>query len=94
MKLFRDDSTKKIDDLINELLTEMDTKDVYSDEYQILLTRVERLNEVKTNQSRNFVSRDTIAVIAGNCLITLGIVLYENKHLMTSKGWNHLIRLK
>lgn len=93
-ELFKGESTDPIDDLINEVLEEMKRSGAHSDNYSTLMTYAERLYDIKTNQRPNSVSRDTIAIIAGNLLGILLIVAYEQKHVMTSKGFSQIIRPK
>jgi len=45
-------------------------------------------------EHREPISRDTIALIAGNLMGILLIVAYEQKHVITSKGFGQVIRPK
>ncbi len=67
---------------------------VYSDEYSKLMAYLERLNEVKARERRDPVSRDTVALVVGNLVGILLIVAYEQKHVMSTKGFNQIIRPK
>lgn len=89
---FKDEEKKPVDEQIDAVLDEMNTKGVTSDEYPKLMSYLERLNKLKLNNKLPPVSRDTIALIAGNLLGILMIVMYEQKHVMTSKGFNQIIR--
>lgn len=92
---FGDDSIEKaIDIQIESILIEMDGIGSSTDEYLRCLGYLERLNQVKTQQRRGPVSRDTIALIVGNLAGILLIVIYEQKHVMMSKGFNQLIKPK
>jgi len=86
--------TVPIDGQITAVLIEMDNVGVTSDDYPGLMTNLERLHELKAKARREQVSRDTIAIVAGNLLGILLIVAYEQKHVMTSKGFSQIIRPK
>lgn len=90
----KDDEPTPIDEQIVAVLNEMTTYGVDSGEYPILLRHLERLHELKTKTRQDPVSRDTMALIAGNLLGILLIVAYEQKHVMTSKGFSQIIRPK
>ncbi len=92
--IFMNEKKTPIDDLISKVLIEMEMMGVDSEEYPNLITYLERLNEVKAKERRAPVSRDTVALIVGNLMGILLIVAYEQKHVMTSKGFNQIIRPK
>lgn len=86
------DSTTFVDSQIDAVLKNMQTIGVTDSEYPRMLDYLERLAEIKKNERRNPVSRDTIALIAGNLMGILVIVAYEQKHVMTSQGFKQIIR--
>lgn len=94
MKFVKNDEPTPVDDQIDAVIKEMDVKGVNSEEYPKLMSYLERLNKLKTITRRPPVSRDTVALIAGNLLGILLIVAYEQKHVMTSKGFSQIIRPK
>lgn len=83
-----------IDGQISAVLNEMDDANTLSDDYPKLLGYLERLTKVKAGNKPSPVSRDTIILVLGNLAGVLIIVAYEQKHVLTSKGFNQLIRLK
>jgi hypothetical protein len=90
MEMLRLTWTKKepespLDKQINAVLDDMSTKGVTSDEYPKLMSLLERLNGMKQKAKLPPVSRDTVVMVAGNFLIALLIVMYEQKHVMTTK---------
>lgn len=91
---FRKEVITPIDPLIEDILSRMQQLGVTSEEYPKLMTLLERLYKLKKTQNREPLSRDTIAMVGGNLMGILLIVAYEQKHVMTSKGFNHLIRPK
>jgi len=93
-EFFRNEKNKDFDELIANVTDEMRSKGVLSDDYPKLLAYLERLTEIKEKGSPDPVSRDTLALIAGNLMGVLLIIAYEQKHVITSKGFNQLIRPK
>lgn len=89
---FSNEVTTPIDPLIDVVLEKMQTKGPDSEEYPDLMAYLERLHELKAKDRRAPVSRDTVALIAGNLLGILLIVAYEQKHVMTSKARDMIIR--
>lgn len=92
-QLFRREDTTHIDPLIDEVITQMHTIGVDSPEYDNMLKYLERLKKLKTHERREIVSPDTIAIIVGNLAGILLIVAYEQKHVITSKGFTQILRL-
>lgn len=91
-RIFWRETTSPIDPLITKVLEEMEQKGPFSDGYNDLLRDLERLYEIKNHDRLDPVSRDTLAMIAGNLLGILLIVAYEQKHVVTSKGFAQIIR--
>ncbi len=91
---FNNETTTLVDEQLDAVLTEMQTVGVNSEEFPKMLGYLERLNKIKTDERQDPVSRDTIALIFGNLMGILLIVAYEQKHLVTSKGFNQIIRPK
>lgn len=91
---FSDDKNPLLDAQIENVLTAMKDAGLLSEEYPKLMTNLERLYEIKVRERRDPVSRDTVALIMGNLTGILLIVAYEQRHVMTSKGFNQLIRPK
>lgn len=91
-QFFNNEKDSHIDPLIENVIEEMHRKGVLSDDYPALMTHLERLHEIKVKERQDPVSRDTLAMIAGNLMGILLIVAYEQKHVMTSKGLTQIIR--
>jgi hypothetical protein len=83
-----------LDDLIARALSEMEVMGPYADDYPEMLGYLERLTKLKEGNSRQPVSADTMALIVGNLAGILLIVAYEQKHVMTSKGFPLIIKPK
>lgn len=93
-KLFGNEKTTPVDAQIDAVLDEMHDTGVLSDEYPKLMSYLERLNEVKAKEAKAPVSRDMLVQVAGSLAGILLIVAYEQKHVMTSKGFGFSIRPK
>lgn len=93
-EFFVREKTTPIDEQIDAVLEEMHAVGVTAEEYSKLMSYLERLNEIKVKERQDPVSRDTLALIGGNLLGILLIVAYEQKHVMTSKGFSQIIRPK
>jgi hypothetical protein len=76
-----------LEGLITEIVRRMEAVPEDSDEYETLLSRLERLHKLREGNKPKRVSRDTLATIAGNLAGILVIVMYEQKHVMTSKAF-------
>lgn len=81
-----------LDKQIASVLKEMSAVGVTSTDYPALMTILERLHGLRIKERRDPISRDTIALIAGNLMGILLIVAYEQKHVITSKGFGQVIR--
>ena len=84
---------KEIDRLSETLsYTDMDT-----DEYDDIVSKIERLTSIKEKLEKakvneDKVSKDTLVVVAGN-LLGIGLILgYERINIITSKALNFVIR--
>lgn len=93
-RFFKKETDTPLDRQIDAVLDQMKKSKVTSEEYSSLITHLERLNELKAKERRIRVSPDTWALVAGNLLGILLIVAYEQKHVMTSRGFTQLIQPK
>ena len=94
LNYFKKDKSTPLDWQIDAILDEMQSIGVYSPEYPTMITYLERLKEAKTKTRRAPVNRDTLVIVGGNLLGILLIVAYEQKHVMTSKGFGQILRPK
>lgn len=90
----KDEESAPIDEQIEAVLQSMTNFTPDSKEYSELLGYLERLNKLKTRNRRPPVSLDTWAIIAGNLLVTLVVVMYEQKHVLTTKAPSMIIKPK
>ena len=87
-------SPSKLDDTIDEVLQHMAGFDVDSEEHDNLMSKLERLIKLQSEERSGGISPDTLAVVAGNLLGILTIVAYEQKHVMVSKALGLILRSK
>lgn len=88
----RNETETPLDKQIDAVLRKMQEHGVDSEEYPGLITHLERLQELKAKQRRPRVSPDTWAIVGANLLGILMLVAYEQKHVMTSRGFTQLIQ--
>lgn len=71
---------------IDRVLTLMSNADPTSTEYADLTDSLSKLYTLKESSSKNRLSKDTMAVVAGNLLGIVMIVGHERAHVVTSKA--------
>ena len=91
-RFFRREQITRTDSLIDAVQEGMHEEGIHGEDYAKLLTYLERLHEIKVKERFDPVSRDTMATVVGNLLGILMIVAYEQKHVITSKGLNQILR--
>jgi hypothetical protein len=84
----------ELDEPITRLLSDMKQVKTDSEEYSKMLVRLGRLLDDRRKERGERLSMDTLAVVAGNLLGILTIVMYEQKHVMVSKAFGLLNRSK
>lgn len=84
----------KLDEPIDKVLDELREHDPESPEFATNLTNLERLTNLKAEESKRRVSPDTMAIVAGNLLGILIVIKYEQFHVVTSKAMGMLLRTK
>lgn len=83
-----------LEKLIDIVETRMLESDVDSAEYVLDMEKLKQLYEIRGEQHRSPVSSDTILVCITNIAGILTIVIYENRHVITSKGFSQLMKPK
>ena len=92
MKKTTKDKRTNLEREIDNVLKTMFTMDPCSEDYQIMVDNLETLYKLKTVDQSSKISRDTIAIIAGN-LLGIGLIMtYEKAHVITTKAFGLLIR--
>jgi hypothetical protein len=84
----------QFDEEIRKLLIALAAETEVTEKYQKDLAALERLHKLRMEIKPERVSRNTLAMVAGNLLGVLIIVAYEQKHVITSKGLAQLIKFR
>jgi hypothetical protein len=84
---FRRIETSPVDGQIDAILDQMKKVKVTSEEYPSLITHLERLHKLKAKARRPRVSPDAWVYFGTGVIQVLIIVAYEQKHVMTSRGF-------
>lgn len=80
----------KLDVITESVYDEMIIATPDSDEFRAQLENLERLTTLKSKKVK--VSPDTLAIVAGNLLCVLVVVMYEQKHVFTSKALGNVLK--
>lgn len=91
---FKKEKDEPLEAEIAEIYTEMQRIGVTDEEYPNMLKLLERYYELKDKKSQKPVSREALLNIGGNLLGIAMILTFEWGHVITSKGFNQLIRPK
>lgn len=81
----------KLDLEIDNLVTELNECDPYSEQYPKLLRNLDELMKIKKNEKRS-ISPDTMLVVGGNLLGILMILRHEQLNVITSKALGFVLR--
>ena len=65
-----------------------------AEEYKELLTHLNELMALRHNRKKPRVSSEAVLMVAGNLLGILIIVAYEQKHVMTSRAKDFILKPK
>jgi hypothetical protein len=85
----------QLDEAIERLLSEMIMYGPDSEDYLRHLEYLERLNRLKDpDRGRRKLSADTVAQVAGSLLGIMIIVIYEQKHILNSRGLSFVPKTK
>jgi hypothetical protein len=79
---------------IDRVLTRMSTIDPTTTEYADLTASLSKLYEFKESTSKNKLSKDTMAIVAGNLLGIIMIVGHEKAHVVTSKAIGFVLKAR
>lgn len=93
-EIFKKEQKSIVDEPIEKVLDEMNVYGPDSEEYERMLGYLERLNQVKANEPKHRISPDTMAIVLGNLIGIMIIVIYEQKHVLVSKGVNFVLKPK
>lgn len=85
---------KKLDAAIDRVLHEMENTNGDSEEYSRLTDQLSKLYKIKREDPKDRVSKDTLAVVAGNLLGIVVIVNHERLNVITTKALNFVLKTK
>jgi len=83
-----------LDLAIDQILNEMQGYTCDEDEYSKMTDQLEKLYKLKEIDKPERISKDTLALIAGNIFVALVIVAYEQKSIVTTKATNFLLKTR
>ena len=94
--MFKKKTTEKspLDIEIATVQTALATKKPVDEDYNTILTHLERLYALKELEKPESISPDTKANVAANLIGIAMIVAYENSHVITTKALTFAMRLK
>lgn len=81
-----------LDLAIDQILNEMQGYTCDEAEYDAMTDQLKKLYKLKRVDSPEKVSKDTLALIAGNLLVALVIVAYEQKAVITTKATQFMLK--
>lgn len=85
-------SKSKLDEAIEQALTELNGYEASDEGYKHIMDVLEKLYKFKAQESPERFSKDTLAVVAGNLLGIIVIVGHERAHVVTSKALNFVMK--
>ena len=92
--MFPDPEGLKLNAAIHRAAQELETHDVDSKEYGVILERLGELYEMKRKNKRPSVSPDTLATIAANLIGIAVIIRHEQFNNITTKALTFAMRTR
>ena len=84
----------ELNEAISRVYTDMEAYSPDSDEYSRLTTQLDRLYSLRKSNDAKKVSADTKMIVAGNLATVAMIISFEKAHVLTSKAFSLLTKLK
>jgi hypothetical protein len=84
----------QLDAAMNKAFSELDKKEVGSEDYAKILEYTVKLHRMKVDEKPSKVSPDTVLTVAANLLGILLIIRHEHVNVITSRAMDKLIRPK
>lgn len=89
--MFRKPAEKTgLEKTIDRLIAKMADMEPWDDDYAKIVDQLDTLYKLKVEDKPDRVSRDTLALVGGNILVTVLIVGYERANVVTSKAISFL----
>lgn len=86
--------TSELDAAITVVMVRMALLDPNTEEYQTMITNLERLYALRAEARKTRINPDTLLVVAGNLLGILVVVSYEHSHVVASKALSFIMKPK
>jgi hypothetical protein len=95
LRRFRKEKSSILDEPIERILSDMNTYGPDSEEYPNLVSQLERLILLRSQPRRmGKVNPDVMAIVVGNLVGILIIVMYEQRHVVTSRGLGFVLKAR
>jgi hypothetical protein len=92
MFIKKSQSKSKLDEAIEQALTELNGYESHEDGYKHIIDILEKLYKLKAQDTPERMSKDTLAMVVGNLLGIIVIVGHERAHVVTSKALNFVLK--
>jgi FixJ family two-component response regulator len=83
-----------LDSVIDSAISELAGHEAHTEAYAKIVSQLAELNAIKSQQKTERVSKDTLALVAGNLLGILMIVKHEELNVVTSKALSFVGKIK
>lgn len=90
----RANAQTRLESAIDRALSELESQEVSSEEYAVVLDRIAKLHEIKDKDKPDRVSADNIALISANLLGIILILRHEHVNVITSRAMNLVMKPK
>lgn len=84
----------KIDERIDELLTELESLTGEDPAYAKTVKRITALNELKEDNSKSRISADTALTVGANVATAVALIWFEKNHVISSKFASFMSKLR
>lgn len=83
-----------LDKAIDQILAEMQGFTCDDDTYDKMTDQLVKLHALKTNEKCERISKDTLAIIAGNLAVAVIVVAYEQRSIVTTRVGQFLMKAR
>lgn len=94
MFTWKKNESSELDETITQLIRQMDGFTGDQEEYATMVDQLDKLYKLRQNDKPDRVSKDTLAIVAGNLVGILVIVGYEQRHVITTKALSFILRTR
>ena len=94
LEFFREKELTDYDVLIEAVITEMQVNGPDAPEYPEYLEYLQKLNELNGKSPKKSIDPNTLLQVGGSIASVLIIVMYEQKHVITTKALGFIRLLK